>query len=180
MEMPAPQTEPLEVRLKRLEPGLRAFVRSRFGRLAGVEGSSDVRQSVWRRLFGRAGQYEPMTEDHLRRCVHRLANEVLADHLRYHERLKRRGRPAVLGEDGLDGVVSPQSAEPAAELVRRESAQVVVAAVDELPEPARSVVRWSVLDGVAHAEIGRRLGRSEDACKMLLHRALARLARRLS
>lgn len=178
MEVRSSDTEPLEVRLKRLEPGLRAFVRMRIGRLARVEADSDVKQSVFRRLFGRVAHYERMGDDQLRTCLHRLAHEVMADHLRYHERLKRRGPHGGL-DRAVDTLAAPRTLEPVAELERQDQLRAVTAALEGMPELSRLVVRWFVFEGLGHAEIGRRLGRSEDAAKMLYHRSIAALARSL-
>jgi DNA-directed RNA polymerase specialized sigma24 family protein len=49
-------------------------------------------------------------------------------------------------------------------------------AFDELPADQRRVILLARIDGLAHEEIARRLGRTPLATRSLLSRALARLA----
>ena len=46
---------------------------------------------------------------------------------------------------------------------------------DELTEEHREIVTMAKLIGLTHAEIGAQLGKSEDACRQLLRRALIKL-----
>lgn len=58
---------------------------------------------------------------------------------------------------------------------RAEDATAVARALERLSETDRQVVMWRNWDGLAFADIGTRLGRSENAVRMLFVRALERL-----
>lgn len=52
----------------------------------------------------------------------------------------------------------------------------IATAPAELPPHYRDVIVWELIDGLPHAEIALRLGRREGAAKMLLLRAMTRIA----
>ena len=66
---------------------------------------------------------------------------------------------------------------PSRVAVRREEADAVQAALDQLPEIQRQVIVLRTWDGLSFAEIGQRLNRSMDAARMLFGRAIDRLQR---
>ena len=59
--------------------------------------------------------------------------------------------------------------------IQREDVERLEQAFDQLPEDYREVITLSKMVGLSHAEIGERMGRSQQATRVLLHRALARL-----
>ncbi len=60
--------------------------------------------------------------------------------------------------------------------IRNEDLTALEACFEELPDEYRRVIVATKLLGQSHAEIAAELGRNEGAVRMLLHRALARLA----
>jgi RNA polymerase sigma-70 factor (ECF subfamily) len=74
--------------------------------------------------------------------------------------------------DALPGSTST----PSGKVLRKEEVESVAAALDRLPESYRQVIVWRNWEDLPFSEIGRRLGRSEDAARMLFGRALERLA----
>jgi RNA polymerase sigma-70 factor (ECF subfamily) len=98
-----------------------------------------------------------------------LKNEI-ASHYR------RAGRRPV--EVELDGgaaasAVAALAAAPEAEerLLRLESAELVHAALDAVPERYARALEWKYLEGASVAEIGERLGTTSKAAESLLGRA---------
>ncbi len=65
--------------------------------------------------------------------------------------------------------------DPEAALVRREEVRRLLAAVERLPEGQRDALRLRFGEGLAGAEIAARLGTSEGAVRVRIHRALKRL-----
>lgn len=63
---------------------------------------------------------------------------------------------------------------PSGAASRDEDARLVAAALGRLGAADRQVIVWRNWDAVPFAEIGRRLGKSEDAARMLFARALER------
>ena len=57
----------------------------------------------------------------------------------------------------------------------RETAEQLQAAIGKLPEAQRQIVVWHVSDGLAFAEIARRLTRSNDFVERTFRRAVQRL-----
>jgi RNA polymerase sigma-70 factor (ECF subfamily) len=58
----------------------------------------------------------------------------------------------------------------------RESMAAFEAAFDRLNDDHREVITLTRIVGLSHAEAAQEMGRSEDAVRVLLQRALARLA----
>lgn len=61
----------------------------------------------------------------------------------------------------------------------REYFGMIAAAMEELDPTQREAIRLRYVEQVPHADIGRRLGKSEDAVKMLCFRAIKHLRRML-
>jgi RNA polymerase sigma factor (sigma-70 family) len=66
-------------------------------------------------------------------------------------------------------------ATPSMLAARKESAAAFEAAFDELSDEHREIVTMAKLIGLTHAEIATQLGKSEEACRQLLRRALIKL-----
>lgn len=94
---------------------------------------------------------------------------------------RRDGRTASLDrlmEDGfapMSGLALPESA-----AVRAEEVDLAWAAVAELPSMQGRAVTLYFAHGLSHAEVGRRIGRSESATKQLVYRAIKTLRSRLA
>jgi RNA polymerase sigma-70 factor (ECF subfamily) len=61
-----------------------------------------------------------------------------------------------------------------------ERAAQLEAAIESLPSPYQEVILLRKFEELSFADIGRRLGKSEDACRMLLARAMTALTLKLS
>ena len=62
----------------------------------------------------------------------------------------------------------------------REQAGRLEAALDSLSDAHRQIILLRKFEELSFAEIGRRLGKSEDACRMLLARAMTALTLKLA
>ncbi len=92
------------------------------------------------------------------------------------KRLVSRERP--LGWDGPTGRPSQIAAPaptPSVALMSAEQAERLRVAIDRLPPDYRQVMTLRYFDGLAFDEVGRRMGRSADAARMLWARAVERL-----
>ena len=107
-------------------------------------------------------RYEPQTATPAA-WLFRIARNAVLDHQRGSGRRERLLR--VVGQEREE---SPDPAEAAERSLERES---LLAAVDRLPERQREAVRLRLAD-LSFAEIGSLMGSTEDAAKMLYHRAL--------
>ncbi len=86
-------------------------------------------------------------------------------------------RPQPVPIENAAELTTPDSTEPEAEAVRSADRERVRRALLLLPDDQRQVIALRLLQGLRHDEVGRQMGRSEDASRALLHRALSRLRR---
>ena len=67
--------------------------------------------------------------------------------------------------------------EPLEQLVHDETCQQIIVALGRLPRELQRVLRWRFRKGWTYAEIGNRVGRSEEDVRMLILRCLASVRR---
>jgi len=113
-----------------------------------------------------------------------LLNKLAQVHAHYLDVQKRAvGRERSLEETGEHGTLREglpgKASTPSGQAARGEQEQRVKETLARLPEPVRQVIVWRNWEGLPFAEIGRRLGRSEDAARMFFTSALERFAEAL-
>ena len=166
---------------------LRAYVRLHAGGvIRAKETSHDIVQSVCREVLQDLDQFEYRGEAAFRHWLYTTTRRKLVDKHRFYNRDRRdvaRERDIQAGGDSstdalaaVYGSLCPPSRAAAA----REELAHVEAAFDELPDDYREVITMSRIVGLSHREIAARLGRSEQATRQLLARAVARLSSELS
>jgi RNA polymerase sigma factor (sigma-70 family) len=171
--------EALEQLLQRYLPELRAFLRLRTGpRLLARETPDDLAQSVCREVLGQLSQFDYRGEQSFKHWLFTAALHKVQDKGRFYAAEKRdAGREwgPVSNPQLLSGYASLLS--PSRVAMAREDVARLEAAFDALPDDYREVVTLHRLLGLGHEEIAARMGRSIEASRVLLHRALARLGR---
>ncbi len=75
----------------------------------------------------------------------------------------------------LSNDVADPGSTPSVRAMRHEQAARLAQALARLPQDMQQVLLYRHVDGLGHAEIGRHLGRSEGAVRVLYLRALQRL-----
>lgn len=106
----------------------------------------------------------------------RLALRKIVDRARYHavrSRYRRRLKAAV-EEPSANNVLDPARVQQ-----WKERIEQLQAAMEMLPSDHREVIVLSYFEQLPHVEIASRMGRTVAASKMLLSRAVARLAKLL-
>lgn len=166
--------------LRRLLPGVRAFVRLRMGPdLRARESGSDIVQSVCADLLAGEGLvFED--EAKLRNWLFCAALNKVRSHGRSLKAQKR--DPALevpLASHDDVGACYARVLSPSGQLMARERIARLEAAFDDLPEHYREVVTLARVAGLTYAQIAASTGRTEDAVRNILARALNRLAARL-
>lgn len=158
-------------------PALRAFVGRRVDKLVlSKESRSDLVQSVCREVVEHASRFEHGGGDAFRRWLRATAERKIVDRYRYYTADKRDAlREAPSAFEPQDGGRSPSQHAAAAEQAAR-----LRLALDALPPHYRDVIRLARLESRPLAEVAMRLGRSEDAARNLLFRAIGALSDRLS
>jgi RNA polymerase sigma-70 factor (ECF subfamily) len=147
----------------RLGPSLRAHLESR-----------DVLQATLLRSFERIDQFEGADGATLMAWLARIAEHEIRDRADYHQRQRRDAAREVSLEDAGGG--PPVEARSAlSQVILDEDALRLERAIESLAPDHRQVLLLRAFEERSFREIGRELGRSEDACRMLYARAMAAL-----
>jgi len=167
--------EALEEIYRRYAGRLLALVRLRLGRgLRSRLESRDILQACLLKSFERLDQFEGSEAASLMAWLARIAENEIRDQADFHHRGRRDARrEAPLEEAGGPAAQHLRSALSRAilgeEFLRLEKA------LETLPEDYREVVLLRKMEERSWREVAGRLGRSEDACRMLLGRAMTAL-----
>jgi RNA polymerase sigma factor (sigma-70 family) len=154
---------------------LRAYLRLHLDPLLRArESCSDMVQSVFRECLGELDRFEFRHEAAFRKWLFQKALSKVVDRRRYWLADKR--DPRQVAGDPIEAVPAP-SASVSGLAIRGEDLATLEQCFEELPDEYRRVIVAARLVGQSHAEIAAEMGRSVEAVGMLLHRALARLAR---
>lgn len=162
--------------LSRNEVRLRRLAEARLGRdLRGRVRISDVLQSTYVEVL--KGGFRGETEQEFSNYVLRTLENNIRDKGKYFGAAKRR-------HDEVDDDVSnvePAGLEatPSVELSRIEDIDAVHAALQELPEDYRTIIRLRCVECLSHEQAAAAMGRSETAARSLFHRAKAALLAKL-
>jgi len=154
---------------------LHALIRLRMGATlrARVE-SRDILQATLLRSFDRIDQFEGETGGTLMAWLARIAEHEIHDRADY----ERRGRRDAAREVTLESTAAPAVSterSPLSLAILNEEALRLERAIDRLDAAHREVILLRKFEELSFREIAARMGRSEDACRMLLARALAAL-----
>lgn len=179
--------EAIETLLEQYLPELRAFVRLRAGPMIRArESDSDLVQSVCREVLDHADRFRHPSETAFKRWLYTTALRKIVGRRDFYLAQKR----DVLREVGPgDGDSEQRSAgllacyqsfsTPSRQAMLREEVERIENAFEELSEEQREVITLAHVVGLSRAEIAAHLGKNEGAVRMILHRALAKVARLL-
>jgi RNA polymerase sigma factor (sigma-70 family) len=188
----APDDFPVDALIEKHLPGLRAYVASRVDRLVHAkESNADIVQSVCREVLEHIARFEHRSEAGFKQWLYRTAERKIIDRYRYYTADKRDAArevpppPADASEDGNFLAQALHDAAglrptPSHEAIAREELLRTSRAFEGLPPVYREVILLSRVHGVPHAEIARKLGKSEGAVRNLLYRGLGALTDRLA
>jgi RNA polymerase sigma-70 factor (ECF subfamily) len=174
----------VEVLLQRYLPGLHAFVRLRAGQLVGAkESSSDLVQSVCREVLEHIETFRYPSEGAFKHWLYTTALRKILHKHEYYRAEKRDVLREVQQSSGSNssGDAAALNAyqtfsSPSGQAIVREELERIELAFEKLPDEYREVIVLAKVVGLSRSEIGERIGKSEGAVRILLHRALARLA----
>lgn len=164
--------------LRRNLPALRAFLRLRLDpELRLRESCSDLVQSTCREVLGGLDDLDYRGEAPFRAWLFTVARNKLQERRRFHLAERRRHDRELAAQD-VDALALAYSrfATASQDARARELVERLEAAFDRLPEDQREVLTMTRLAGLSTREVAAHIGRSEDATRALLGRALARLA----
>ena len=158
---------------------LLAFIRMRMGRdLRQRVESRDILQATLLKSFQRLAQFEGGDGATLMGWLVRIAENEIRDQADYQHRQRRDVAAGVpIDAGGIDLPARVRSA--LSEAVVSEEAERLGAALEALDPDHREVIALRKLEELSFKEVAARMGRSEDACRMLLARAMVALTLRL-
>ncbi len=169
----------LDALLGRYLPGLRAFVRLRAGpTVRAHESASDIAQSVCREVLQNLSTFKYGGETGFKHWLYATALRKLQKRDE-HWRAQKREAARVVGDEQalLDAYRNVSS--PSRRAMAKEELARIEKAFDELGDDEREVITLARVVGLPHKEIAEAMGRTEGATRVLLHRALAKLAEKL-
>ena len=175
----------METLLERHLPELRAFVRLRAGAaLRARESASDLVQSTCREVLTHAERFQFPSDSAFRRWLFTTALRKVANRAAHLGAAKRAGPEVPISPDsgaGEDGLIAcyHRFSSPSHRLTVKDEINQVERAFDTLTEEQREIVTLAHVAGLSRAEIAEQVGKSENAVRIILHRALARLADRV-
>jgi RNA polymerase sigma-70 factor (ECF subfamily) len=168
--------EALDVLFERVAGRLLALIRLRLGRqLRARLESRDILQVSLLRAFQRLDQLQGDDSGALMAWLARIAENEIRDQADFHGRQRRDAARDVPLEDPALGGLAERIRSQASRLILDEEAERLEQALETLDESYREVILLRKFEELSFEEVGRRMGRSPDACRMLLARALTAL-----
>lgn len=170
-------------------PGLRRFLSARAGALVGArESGADLAQSVCREVLQRieVGNFEYRGEAQFKQWLYQAALFKIQDRRKYWLADKRAagrevpmaGAGSGTGEGGLaEEAAAVHGATPSQDAALNEELEAIRRAFDQLPERYAAVLKAVHFEGRSHRDVAEELGTTEANSRMLLSRALARMAK---
>ena len=175
----AGRPEAVDALYARVAPRVLTYVRMRMGQsLRARMDSRDILQATLLKSFERFGEFQGSGKPALMAWLARIAEREILDRADYHQRARRSAqREAPLsGEDVLEARVTSVLSR----MIRDERAERLEEAMEGLSDAHREIILLRKFQELPFREIAARLDKSEDACRMLLARALSALTLRLA
>lgn len=160
-----------------LAPRLLSFIRLRLGPNLRMQiESQDILQITLLKAFNNLESFEGSRSSSLGGWLAAIARNEIQDQVDYFRRQRRDVTLQVPLGPALENL-REQLSSVVTRLQTRERQQRLERALEELKPEYREVILLRQYEELSFAEIGLRLGKSPDACRMLLARAIAALSR---
>jgi RNA polymerase sigma-70 factor (ECF subfamily) len=167
-------TRELDRLYERYAPRVLSYIRMRMGHsLRQRLESRDILQATLLKSFQHLGEFRGADGRSLVAWLARIADREIADRADFHHRQRRdAGREASI-EDHPDVAVRVRSV--LSQVILDERVGVLEQAIDSLSDAHRQIILLRKFEDLSFGDIARRLGKSEDACRMLFARAMTAL-----
>jgi RNA polymerase sigma-70 factor (ECF subfamily) len=175
--------EALDRLYERCAGKLLALIRLRMGRdLRAHMESRDILQATLLKSFRSIDQLEKDGTGSLMAWLARIAQNEIRDQADYLGRLRRDAAKEVpLPEDhDPGGLVAERVHSALSQLILDERMERLERALESLDGPHREIILLRKYEELSFGEIARRLDKSEDACRMMLARAMTALTLRVA
>jgi RNA polymerase sigma-70 factor (ECF subfamily) len=171
--------EALNALYERCAGRLLAYVRLRLGRdLRARLESRDILQVAMVKSIEHLNEFKGQETGSLMGWLARIADNEIRDRADYYQRQRRDAAREMPLED--DAPVAALTRSALSRVILDEEAERLEAALEALSPAHREVILLQKFEELSFADIARRLGKSEDACRMLLARAMTALTLRMS
>lgn len=171
--------EALNALYERCAGRLLAYVRLRLGRdLRSRLESRDILQAAMVKSIEHLTDFKGQETGSLMGWLARIADNEIRDRADYYQRQRRDAAREMPLED--DAPVAALTRSALSRVILDEEAERLEAALEALTPAHREVILLRKFEELSFADIARRLGKSEDACRMLLARAMTALTLKLS
>jgi len=156
-----------------------AFIRLRLGRdLRSRLESRDILQATLLKSFERLHELKADETRSLIAWLARIAEHEIRDCADFHHRQRRDWERETALDD--DAPLPALTRSALSRVILDEQAAQLEDAIESLTPSYRDVILLRKFEELSFAEIGERLGKSEDACRMLLARAMTALTLKMS
>jgi RNA polymerase sigma-70 factor (ECF subfamily) len=164
---------------ERCTPRLLSYIRLKLGRtLRERLESRDILQATLLKSFQHLGEFRGSDGQALLAWLARIADREIVDRADYHRRQRRdAGRESPV-DDHPDLTARVRSV--LSQVIIEEQAGELEAALDAISDAHREIILLRKFEDLSFKDIAGRLGKSEDACRMLLARALTALTLQLA
>ena len=153
---------------------LLAFIRLRLGReLRAKLESRDILQATLLKSLAHLHELKGGQTASLMAWLAKIAEHEIRDRADYHGRDRRDAGREVAIDDDAPIAVAARSA--LSQVILDEQARQLEEAMDTLSPAHREVILLRKFEELTFPEIAKRLGKSEDACRMLFARAMTAL-----
>jgi RNA polymerase sigma-70 factor (ECF subfamily) len=169
----------LNVLYARVAARLLTYIRLRLGReLRARLESRDILQATLLKSYQKLGDFRGTETRSLMAWLARIAEHEIrdsADHL--HRQRRDAARETPLDEDAPVPAITRSAL---SRVILDEETRRIEEAIERLSPDHRNVILLRKFEELSFGEIAQRTGRSEDACRMLLARAMTALTLELS
>ena len=167
--------EALNRLLEQCGPRLLSLIRLRMGSgLRGRMESGDLLNATLMRAFRSFDSLEAEHTPSLMAWLSRIAESEIRDQVDRAHALRRDAAREVPLDSGA-GELAASIRSQTSRLLLSEASSKLEAAIEQLSDEHREIVLLRKFEELGFREIGERMGRSPDACRMLLARAMTAL-----
>jgi RNA polymerase sigma-70 factor (ECF subfamily) len=170
----ATSSEALDRLYERCAPKLLSYIRLKLGRsLRERLESRDILQATLLKSFAHIGEFKGANGQTFMAWMARIAEREIVDRADYHQRQRRdAGRESPI-DDHHD--LRARTRSILSRVILDEQAAALEQALETLGDAHREIILLRKFEDLPFREIAVRLGKSEDACRMLLARAMTAL-----
>jgi RNA polymerase sigma-70 factor (ECF subfamily) len=159
---------------------LLALIRLRMGSsLRSRMESRDILQSCMMKAFEHLDQLRGESSETLMAWLARIAENEIRDQAEFLGRRRRDAKRSVPLEEDGDRRLKARVRSQVSQVILSNELQRLEKTLENLKADYREIILLRKLEGLSYEEIGRRMGRSAGACRVLLARAMTAVALKL-